>query len=269
MFHNLSPSKDFGTRFYNDIMPKIYGIGASVVILGAMFKLLNWPGGTFMLGLGLITEAIIFFLGSFEPREKGLDWTKVYPELLEGYQGGTARPSSHTGGPVGEKLDEMFTQAKIDSALIERLGQGMYRLSESVTYLASMSELSAATEKYTANVEKATEVLENMQEAQTGALGAVRRLVNASQETQDYHEQVQSITETLKALNVAYKRELEEADLRSKTTQEVHTHISESMARLQVAGDETEKFKTELAQLGEKLASLNHIYGSMLTALKN
>lgn len=174
-----SNSNNFTTNFYKNVMPKIYGIGASVVIAGAMFKLLNWPGGALMLGVGLTTEAIIFFLSAFEPQDKELDWTKAYPELLEGYQGGIAKSRSNTGGPVGEKLDEMFAQAKIDNALVEKLGQDMHRLSDSVT------------------------------------------------------------------------------------------HITESMVKLQAASNETEKIKTELTQLSDKLASLNNIYGNMLTVLKN
>jgi len=175
----VSNNNNFKTNFYKNVMPKIYGIGASVVIAGAMFKLLNWPGGALMLGVGLTTEAIIFFLSAFGPQDKELDWTKAYPELLEGYEGGASKARSNTGGPVGEKLDEMFAQAKIDNALVERLGQDMHRLSDSVA------------------------------------------------------------------------------------------HITESMVKLQAASSETEKVKTELGQLSEKLASLNNIYGNMLTALKN
>ena len=175
----VKKNSNFKTNFYKNVMPKVYGIGASVVIAGAMFKLLNWPGGALMLGIGLTTEAVIFFLGAFEPQEKALDWTKAYPELIEGYQGDATKARSNTGGPVGEKLDEMFAQARIDNALVERLGQDMHRLSNSVS------------------------------------------------------------------------------------------HITESMVELQAASSETEKIKTELGQLSEKLASLNSIYGNMLTALKN
>ena len=268
--HSLPPHNDFKKKFYADIMPKFYGIGASVVILGAMFKLLNWPGGAFMLGVGLFTEAIIFLLSAFEPKEKELDWTKAYPGLLEGYEGGAATSArSHASGPIGEKIDDMFAQAKIDSALIERLGQGMHRLSDSVANMAAMPNLAAATEKYTVNVEKASETLERMHEAQAGALSAINGLANASQETQGYHEQVQNITETLGALNSAYKQELQETNLRSKTTHEVYTRIAESMEKMQAASEETERFETALAQLSGKLDSLNDIYGNMLSALKN
>ncbi len=69
--------------FFSKVMPKIYGIGAAVVILGAMFKILDFPGANWMIGIGLTTEAIIFFLSSFEPSPKEVDWSRLYQELDE------------------------------------------------------------------------------------------------------------------------------------------------------------------------------------------
>jgi gliding motility-associated protein GldL len=251
-------------------MPKVYGIGAAVVIAGAMFKLLNWPGGALMLGLGLTTEAIIFFLSSFEPKEKELDWTKVYPELLgTPHEGGTTLASARLHGPVGEKIDDMFAKAQIDSALIERLSQGMHRLANTAASLAPMSDFSEVAKKYTGNIEKASEVLENMCVAHEGALNAMNRLVSVSQGTQDYHEQIQNITETLSTLNIAYKQELQEAGLRSQITHDVCTRMADAVGKLQMASEEAERFEAGLAQLSAKISSLNSIYGNMLTALKN
>ncbi len=268
MANKRSSNGGFKMMFYKSIMPKIYGIGASIVIAGAMFKLLNWPGGALMLGLGLTTEAIIFFLSSFEPKEKELDWTKAYPELLENGERSTPA-SNRPQGPVGEKLESLFTQAKIDSALIEKLGKGMRHLSESVANLAAIPDLSATTAKYVANVEKVSAALENMYEAQSGSLETIHGLAESSQKIQAYHEQIQMATETLNALNLTYKKEMQEVDSRSQTTKEVHMHIADSIEKMQKASEEAEKFKVELAQLSEKLASLNNIYGNMLSALKS
>lgn len=268
MTSGLTSNNDWITKFYKVIMPKIYGIGAAVVITGAMFKLLNWPGGGLMLGLGLTTEALIFFLSAFEPQAKELDWTKAYPELLEGYEG-TATPRLQPINSLGEKLDAMFAQASIDATLIERLGQGMQRLADSVAQIVNLPSAAEATEKYTANVEKASKVLESIHTVHENALGAIHKLADTSQTTRHYHEQVQHLIDTLSALNATYKEELQEAQLRSKTAREVHTSVAESMNKMQDASDETERFKLELSQLSEKLASLNGIYGNMLTALKS
>ena len=77
----------FVELFYSAIMPKIYGIGASIVILGALFKINHYPGADLMLVIGLTTEAIIFFFSAFEPKHKEPDWAKVYPELAPDYEG--------------------------------------------------------------------------------------------------------------------------------------------------------------------------------------
>src|SRR5690606_27516859 len=79
----MAAEGSFKNKFYFTIMPKIYGVGASVVILGAMFKILDWTGANLMIGVGLTTEAIIFFLSAFEPRNQEVDWSRVYPELSD------------------------------------------------------------------------------------------------------------------------------------------------------------------------------------------
>lgn len=268
MANGLISPNDWRAKFYQGIMPKIYGIGAAIVITGAMFKLLNWPGGGLMLGLGLTTEAIIFFLSSFEPQVKETDWTKVYPELIEGYQG----PPTTRAQPInslGEKLDDVFAQANIDAALIERLGQGMQRLTDATTQIANLNSAVQATEKYVLNIEKASEALESLYTAHESALGAIHKLADVSQNTQHYHEQIQNLTGTLDALNVTYEKELQEAQLRFETTKDVYINIAESMNKLREASDETGRFKLELASLSEKISSLNSVYGNMLTALKN
>ena len=83
--------------FYSNVMPKIYGIGAAVVILGAMFKILDWQGANWMIGIGLSTEAVIFFLSAFEPRPQEVDWSKVYPELAGGESSGRAKAKAGIG----------------------------------------------------------------------------------------------------------------------------------------------------------------------------
>ncbi|MEL6539731.1 MAG: gliding motility protein GldL [Bacteroidota bacterium] len=270
MAHSLPIEESFMHTFYKSIMPKIYGIGAAIVIAGAMFKLLNWSGGALMLGVGLTTEAIIFFLSAFEPPAKELDWTKVYPQLAHEGDGGSAIAyGSSTQGPVAEKLDEMFAQAKIDAALIERLGKGMQQLSDSMANVNAIPNVSEATQQYVKNLNKVSEVLNTVYETHAHTTGAIENIVNAAQQAQAYQEQVQSATESLSALNAAYMNELQAVDLRTRTTQEVYSDIVASMEEMQTTSEETAQFKTELGQLSQKISSLNSIYGNMLTALKN
>lgn len=270
MAHVTHEENSFTHTFYQVIMPKVYGIGAAIVIFGAMFKLLNWSGGALMLGVGLTTEAIIFLLSAFEPPAKEVDWTRVYPQLADdAYVGGVVSPSSHAQGPIAEKLDEMFAQAKIDSQLIERLGQGMHRLSDTMANVSAMPDVSEATQQYAQNLHKASEALSSVHNAHTQTVGAIENMADAAQQAKAYQEQVQHATESLTALNNAYMNELQAIDLRNKSNQEVYSSIAASMEQMQNASEETEQFKVELGQLNQKIASLNSIYGNMLTALKN
>jgi len=97
------------------IMNMIYGLGASVVILGALFKILHWPGGNLMLIIGLITEALVFAVAAFEPVDTELDWSKVYPELAgedSNTNGRGEGDSQDEEGMLSQKLDDMLKEAK-------------------------------------------------------------------------------------------------------------------------------------------------------------
>ena len=69
-----------GSKKWKQFMAKLYGWGASVVIIGALFKIQHYPGAGPMLVLGLGTEAVIFFFSAFEPPHEDPDWSLVYPQ---------------------------------------------------------------------------------------------------------------------------------------------------------------------------------------------
>ncbi|MFM7768040.1 MAG: gliding motility protein GldL, partial [Bacteroidota bacterium] len=69
------------SKGFKNMMAKLYGFGASIVIVGALFKIMHWEGAGLMLTVGLLTEAVIFFFSAFEPPHEELDWSLVYPEL--------------------------------------------------------------------------------------------------------------------------------------------------------------------------------------------
>ena len=128
---------------YKNFMAKLYGWGAAVVIIGALFKINHWPGGTIMLIIGMGTETVIFFLSAFEPPHVEFDWTLVYPQLagIGGGEGLNAKTDElenidnlvaiEDKDPLTSKLDKMLEEANITSDLIERLGKGMSNLADS------------------------------------------------------------------------------------------------------------------------------------------
>jgi gliding motility-associated protein GldL len=261
----------FVHKFYQDAMPKIYGIGASIVIFGAMFKLLNWPGGALMLGVGLTTEAIIFFLSSFEPQAKETDWAKVYPELNDNYEGpsGVNKQQRQSGDSVSGKLDEMFAQAKIDGLLIDKLGSGMKALAESTEHIASLTRTAQVTQQFTLNLEKASDGLGDICIAQTSLLQAMKTLDDVGQYTNGFHDGLRDITVTLGRVNAVYSNDLQTINRQLEDTKTAYTSLTDTIYQLQTASNQTETFRSELAALNEKLSSLNNVYGNMLIALKS
>src|SRR5688572_22556397 len=117
----------FTELLYKTIMPKVYGIGAAVVIIGALFKILHYTGADEMLMIGLSVEAAIFFLSAFEPPAHEAGWTQVYPELAEESEGHVASPTVRKAGGAESpllKVDEMLGIAEVGQILLDSLGQG-------------------------------------------------------------------------------------------------------------------------------------------------
>jgi gliding motility-associated protein GldL len=258
-----SNSNSFKAKFYSNWMPKIYGIGAAVVILGAMFKILDWQFANLMIGVGLTTEAIIFFLSSFEPRAEEMDWSKIYPELADG-----APKKSKGGDDVSAKLDDMLSKAKIGPELIESLGKGMQNLATSAEKMGNLSDAAVATNEYATNVKSAAKTLVDMNASYGKTAAALTEMSAASQDAKAYHTQVVNVTKNLTALNSVYEMELQDANSHVKTLNKFYSNMTSAMQGLTEAGKETEAFKNELAKLNQNVSSLNKVYGGMLSAMK-
>lgn len=141
-------------------MSKLYGIGAAVVIVGALFKIVHITGANEMLFVGLMTEAIIFFFSAFEPPHVEPDWSLVYPELAGMYhEGKPGTPGSikktAAGKTITQDLDEMLSKAKIGPELIESLGEGMRKMSENVSKMSDITNTATATDNFVKNVTEA------------------------------------------------------------------------------------------------------------------
>ena len=118
-----------GGKKWKSFMAKLYGFGAAIVIIGAMFKIMHWPGAGPMLVVGLTTEAVIFFFSAFEPPHEEVDWSLVYPELA-GMHGEEADKLIEDKGSLTEQLDTMLEDAKIGPELIASLGDGIRNLTD-------------------------------------------------------------------------------------------------------------------------------------------
>lgn len=152
---------DVNSKRFKNFMAKLYGWGAAVVILGAMFKILHLPGADYMLVIGLTTEAVIFFFSAFEKPAEDVDWTLVYPELA-GMADDEAEFNNQKGLTATQELDKMLEDAKIDGELIESLGSGLRRFGDAANKLSETSEAAAATGAYNEQLSLASKNMESL-----------------------------------------------------------------------------------------------------------
>lgn len=267
----MSKKGGFSELLFKTIMPKVYGIGAAVVIVGAMFKILHLPGAGLMLGVGLTTEAIIFLLSAFEPAHREPDWAKVYPELADDYDGPKAAPRAAVAPAatgVSAQMDKMLADAKVGPDLIKSLGDGMKNLADSAQKMSNLSDAAVATNEYAKNVKQASSSLSEMNKSYSVAMEGIKGFADASKDTKEYHTQVQNVTKQLAALNQVYEMELKDAQSHTKALNKFYSNISGALESMAEAGKETTAFQAELNKLTSNIASLNRVYGNMLTAMK-
>src|SRR5690606_23940025 len=157
----MSISELVETEGYKKFMAKVYGWGAAIVLLGALFKIQHYPGASIMLIIGLSTEALIFFFSAFEPLHHELDWTLVYPELAgldeieEDIQPVGRKNASQQDGTALQKFDELLEKGKLGPELFEKLGSSLESLNTNVMNMGTISNAAIATESYVTNVSKA------------------------------------------------------------------------------------------------------------------
>jgi len=257
-----------GSLGWKKFMAKLYGFGASVVIVGALFKIQHWPGASIMLTVGLGTEAVIFFFSAFEPIHEEIDWSLVYPELA-GMHGGEedSKKAIEDDSSVTESLDKMLEDAKIGPDLIQSLGEGMRNLSDSTKKMSDISDASVATNEYVNSVKSASKNVNSLSDTYTKAAQSLTGLASSSEESGNVGEQLQKVSKNLSALNASYELQLQGAGENLKSTTQFYENINKMMANLSATVSDTQKYKEEIAALSSNLAALNNVYGNMLNAM--
>jgi gliding motility-associated protein GldL len=208
----------FLTKSGKTILNYAYSFGAAVVIAGALFKIMHWPGANQMLIVGMGTEVAIFVISAFEPQfvDKHYDWERVYPELM------STEPiakKSPTEKPITQQLDKMLNDAKVGPDLINSLGKGLSSLADSTGKLNDLTEASVAVNDFAKNAKAASGNITTFSSAAANATSAV-------------------------------------------------SDIGKSAQALSDTATEATKFKDQLSALNKNLASLNTVYGNMLSAMR-
>lgn len=204
----------FETKKWKQFMNMVYGIGAAVVIAGALFKIMHWKGADMMLVVGMGTECVIFIISAFEPVHMDPDWSLVYPELA-GVDTGKKEEKKLSNLPISQQLDEMLEEAKIGPELIESLGTGLKSLSQNVNEMSSLSNASVATAEYVASTQKATRTMEEISSSTSmvndslnsfsGGLSNVLNNLSASEgASAEFKEELSRLNKNIGNLNTIY-----------------------------------------------------------------
>jgi gliding motility-associated protein GldL len=260
-----------GGKKWKSFMAKLYGFGAAIVIVGAMFKIMHWPGAGPMLVVGLSTEAVIFFFSAFEPPHEEIDWSLVYPELagMHGEEGDDHKKEiEEDKGSVTEQLDAMFEDAKIGPELIASLGDGMRSLGEQASKLNNITDASVATNEYVSSVKSAAKNVSTLSDSYSKASESLMGLALSKDETASFGDQVVKVSKNLSALNASYELQLQGSNEHLKATSKFYEGLEHLMKNLSDSVDDTKRYKEQIAQLSTNLESLNTIYGNMLTAMR-
>jgi len=271
----MSLNEIMQSKGFKSILAKVYSYGASIVVLGALFKIQHWPGAGFMLSTGLITEAIIFFFYAFDDGEE--EPVQVYPEIVENPDNRSEGHAIHgrkhrdaigdgSGSLALAKFDEMLENAEITPDLFLQLGVGMKKLGETAVNINSMGDVSAASTKYMKTIKSADESLGKLAKSYETTITKVtvktvfkyKSIANSlsviEDEAKSYQQQLQSLNKTLYDLNNVYKLQKEGANDYLKD-------LAESAA-------ESKKYREQMKKLNENLTALNSVYGNMLGAMK-
>jgi len=274
-------------------MSKLYGLGAAVVLMGALFKLQHWPMAGLMLTVGMTTEVIIFFFSAFEPVHEELDWTLVYPELAgvetengeghpanqapqrtaggsPGYSGGNGggygppaggySPPPGGGGGSLTKFDQMMENAEITPDLFNSLGEGLKKLNETTHNLNHVSDVSQATDQYVNNMQAASESINLLTDSYSKSKDALNqsigKLSHVYQESADMIRQ--SGQETAQQMSQSGQSFVEKVNQSGQDLANSYKDIAELVKNDIVQGNSA--YNEKIQELNKNLAALNDAY---------
>lgn len=283
---------------YKKLMAYVYGWGAAIVLIGALFKIMHYPGAGPLLVIGMSVEALIFFLSAFEPVHEDDNWSLVYPELIG------EKPLQRASGGGGdfqlesvEKLQEFLNKLSVDPSTFKNLNEGLAKLSNTAEKLADLSEASLATEKYVTNMNNASASVGKLSESYTNSANLVtdsssnfvsqinqsgasvlasyekvnNSLVadagNITKNGSAYSKSMESINKNLSSLNASYELQLNQCNSQIDSTKKLFSNVNSVMDSLSGSAEKAQEYKKETEQLNKNLSALNNVYGNMLNAM--
>lgn len=282
----------FKTKRWKTFMGYVYGWGAAVVLIGALFKLQHWQYSGLLLTIGLSTEALIFFLSAFEPPMDMPDWGKVYPELREDYELAELEELK----PRKNGLEQLLNGSDLTPELLDKVGKGLNELSTTARGISDISSATLATDMYVKNLGSASESMnsfaqinnkandqinqsvDKMLETYNAAAGlsstyqksaesVAQGLDNIGSSSKEYATNLAKLNQSLTSLSSSFETQMEDTKDQFKKSQKFSQDLSEMNSILTSSVEELKKYKENAEQLNKNLEALNTIYGNMLGAM--
>jgi len=250
-------------------MNYFYSIGASVVLLGALFKLEHWTGGGEMLMVGMSCEALIFFLSAFEPMVETPDWSKVYPQLDPEYE--FEEGLEVQSKPATKGFDEMLEKAEITPDMLAKLKKGLQDLTNTAKGISEISSATLATELYVKNLGNASQSMNSFSEVNNKATLSVEKSLG---------DLVHSYEHSSKLIAGSSK---ELAENFSESTRKINSQLSSTSEKLTVSykeftdslhkdisaiNENSKTYSKEISKINSSMSSLNSSYELHLQNVK-
>lgn len=276
-------------KAFKVFMSRLYGWGASLVILGALFKIMHWPFADIALIVGMGTEVVVFFFSAFEKVHEEPDWSLVYPELagLEDIAGtgrgaGGGAATAHVS--LSANLDKLLEEANIGPELINNLGRGLRNLSDNAGRLADMSNAAAATNQYIQNLEQASKSVLDLSQSYKNTTEYLKHDLSLSNE---YSNSLKSVVHSMNDMSENYKKTAASAQDNLYASEELaksikamtgHTNqmgeaysrnaaiLTDAVDAIQHAAQHGKTYNEQLQKTNHNLSALNTAYEIQLQA---
>jgi gliding motility-associated protein GldL len=259
----------------------IIGLGASIVLIGALGKIQHWPIGGMLLTAGMCTEAFIFALLGLLPPHKDYYWERYYPNLdenphVEAYRKGikftppTAALGAAGGGSSSAtaSLDKMLEEAQINPTNLRRLNDNFQRFGTTVEQMKDITDVTAATGTYSQAARETADALGQLKTTFIGATNTMSSFNNAAEDTATFHQQVQVLSKNLGNLNQIYEVELQDANNHLKAMNKFYSNLLNASDAMAASAEDAKAAREQIGALARNLGSLNQIYGNMLSAMQ-
>ncbi len=259
----------FRTKRWRTFMGYVYGWGASIVMMGALFKLQHWQYSGLLLTVGLMTEAFIFFLSAFEPSMEQPDWAKVYPELREDAE---VMELEEVGSNGRRGTGNMFSSSELSPELLDKVGKSLNELSETARGISDISSATLATDMYVKNLGSASESMNSFAEINKQANESINASVGKLVESYSFASNQLSETgknalEKLQKSGDDFSENLSETG--KKIAETINGATGSISTEMKNIGEGSKQYSNNLERLNQNIHALNESFESQLEGTKS